>query len=108
MAVESTALFADFVRRHQLAVNDLTESQLAEALRQAAPDFRRYVQADNQQVVYLPWSEAERWKALYHELLFAVETKHHGETRHETALRYIHEAERGSDEACYANNQAES
>ena len=33
--------------------------------------------------------EAER----YHELLYAVQTKHPGETRHETALRYIREAE---------------
>lgn len=29
----------------------------------------------------------------YHELLFAVITKHTGETRHETALRYITERE---------------
>ena len=31
----------------------------------------------------------------YHELLFAVVNKHEGETRHETALRYITEHENG-------------
>lgn len=30
---------------------------------------------------------------LYHELLYAVESKHYGESRHETALRYIRSAE---------------
>jgi len=30
---------------------------------------------------------------LYHQLLYAVCSKHPGETRHETALRYIHERE---------------
>lgn len=33
------------------------------------------------------------WKGLYDELLFAVETKYPGETRHQTALRYIKERE---------------
>lgn len=33
----------------------------------------------------------------YRELLMAVESKHEGETRHETALRYIREAEQGSN-----------
>jgi hypothetical protein len=31
--------------------------------------------------------------ALYNELIMAVERKHEGETRHQTALRYIREAE---------------
>ena len=35
---------------------------------------------------------------LYHELLYQVATKHPGETRHETALRYIRNAERGSNQ----------
>ena len=86
-------LFAAFVRRHNLAVNDLTETQLAEAIRQAMPDFRRYVHVTGQMVVYLPRQEADRWKSLYHELLFSVESVHEGETRHETALRYIRERE---------------
>jgi len=34
--------------------------------------------------------------AKYHELLYAVATKHPDETRHETALRYIRNAERGT------------
>lgn len=93
LGIESTGLFADFVRRHALAVDDLTQEQLAEAIRQAMPDFRRYIYANAQSVVYLPGSEAEKWRTLYHELLWAVESNHEGESRHETALRYIRERE---------------
>ena len=40
----------------------------------------------------------------YYELLYAVETKHQSETRHETALRYIREAEhRGENEGAKQN-----
>lgn len=39
------------------------------------------------------------YKALYHELLFAVGNKYPGETRHQTALRYIQQAERGDNVA---------
>lgn len=93
VGVASTDLFAALVRRHNLAVNDLTETQLAEAIRQAMPDFLRYVHKDKQAVVYLPGQEADRWKTLYHELLWSVESVHEGETRHDTALRYIRERE---------------
>ena len=41
----------------------------------------------------------ERLEGDYYELLWAVCKKHDGETRHETALRYIQEAERGSGDA---------
>ena len=40
--------------------------------------------------------EAEADRERYYELIFAVAKKYPGETRHETALRYIVEAERGS------------
>ena len=33
------------------------------------------------------------YRVRYHELLFSVSRKYSGETRHETALRYIHERE---------------
>lgn len=33
----------------------------------------------------------------YNELIMSVERKHEGESRHETALRYIREAERSGD-----------
>lgn len=36
---------------------------------------------------------------LYAELLYAVARKHPGETRHETALRYIRQAENQSSQA---------
>lgn len=35
----------------------------------------------------------------YNELIMAVESKHEGETRHETALRYIKQVEQGSNQA---------
>lgn len=38
--------------------------------------------------------EASGWMSdKYYEMLMAVETKHPGESRHETALRYIRERE---------------
>jgi hypothetical protein len=73
LPLSTSALFADLVRRHNLAVNDLTETQLAEAIRQALPDFRRYVHANKQSVVYLPGQEAERWKAKCAELQSGLE-----------------------------------
>jgi hypothetical protein len=36
------------------------------------------------------------YKSLYFELLFAVGHKHPGESRHQTALRYIRQAEQQS------------
>ena len=92
-------LFGEFVREHNLAVEDLTEQQLAEALRQAitAGDFQRCVMNEGgthkQAVTYLPYREVSRLRPLYEELLYAVATKHDNETRHETALRYITERE---------------
>jgi hypothetical protein len=38
-------------------------------------------------------AERERLRGLYEELLFAVGNKCPGETRHQTALRYIQQAE---------------
>ena len=73
LGIESTGLFAEFVRRHALAVDDLTQEQLAEAIRQAMPDFRRNIHANAQSVVYLPGSEAEKWRTLYHELRAAIQ-----------------------------------
>lgn len=88
-------IFEDIVRKHQIESNNLTESQLAEALKQSIKDFERYVYVDGQQVVYIPFKESEKWKTLYHELIYAVSEKFEGETRHETALRYIINAEKG-------------
>jgi len=44
-------------------------------------------------------SEHAALKRDYNELIMAVANKHEGETRHQTALRYILEAEQGSSEA---------
>ena len=38
-------------------------------------------------------AKAEQRVAKYNELIYAVQTKHHDETRHQTALRYIRNAE---------------
>ena len=38
-------------------------------------------------------AKAEQRVAEYNELIYAVQTKHHDETRHQTALRYIRNAE---------------
>lgn len=40
----------------------------------------------------------------YFELIYAVGRKYEGETRHETALRYIQQAEDGSNEAACENS----
>lgn len=74
VGVALTDLFASLVRRHNLTVNDLTEAQLAEAIRQAMPDFRRYVHANKQAIVYLPGQEADRWKAKCAELEAVINT----------------------------------
>jgi phage pi2 protein 07 len=88
-------IFVEFVKRWQIAADDLTQSQLANALRQAMPDFRRnvHVHSGGQQVVYLPGSDADRWRAKYLELIDAVEYVPEGETPHQTALRYLRERE---------------
>lgn len=50
---------------------------------------------------------ASEYKALYHELLYQVGKKHPGESRHETALRYLRNAETSGDStACKATGSA--
>lgn len=68
-------LFQELVHKHALAVGDLTEKQLAEAIRQAIAcgDFRRYVAttgdgAQAQQVIYIPFAEQARLQARIREL----------------------------------------
>ena len=102
-AVGCSALFGELVRKHQLAVETLTEQQLAEAIRQAiaSGDFMRNVVVDGRQsVIYIPWREVEQLRLLYNELLYAVASKHEGETRHETAIRYIRERENHPEGQC--------
>lgn len=93
-------LFREFVRKHRLAAETLTELQLAEAFRQsiASGDFVRYVTVDGGQTVeYVPYRELERVRTLYCELIGAVSAKYEGESRHETALRYIRERENSAE-----------
>lgn len=53
-------------------------------------------------------AEIERLKAKYFELLYAVATKHPGESRHDTALRYIRQREQPSNQAAAASRVAPS
>ena len=46
-----------------------------------------------------PVSEDRNKLELYKELIYAVASKFPGESRHQTALRYIRNAEKGSDNA---------
>src|SRR5690349_13637758 len=56
-------------------------------------------------------ASTEDYKALYMELLYAVARKWPGETRHQTALRYIQRAEsqtgQGCDDKRGASNEAQ-
>lgn len=102
-SLPAATVFGELVRKHHLAVEALTEQQLAEAIRQAiaSGEFMRNVVVDGRQsVTYLPWREVEELRSLYNELLYAVESKHEGETRHATALRYIRERENRTDGPC--------
>lgn len=81
--------FVEFVRKHQLAVESLTEQQVADAICQMirSGDFMRNLVSDGsaQSVTYVPFREVERLKALYDELIYAVESKHEGESRYPTS-----------------------
>ena len=59
-------------------------------LREAATALRDY---ERDSLAAKLEDAAEVDAARYHELLYAVQHKHSGETRHETALRYIQQAE---------------
>ena len=51
-------------------------------------DVERFIKDVSDQL-----AKAEQRVAEYNELIYAVQTKHHDETRHQTALRYIRNAE---------------
>lgn len=92
---------ADIYDNYFNKLEELTKEQFVEALRQALPDFLKYVATGpdgqyGQSVVYLPGREAADIRSKYDELIYAVESAFPNETRHETALRYIREAETSS------------
>jgi len=62
-----------------------------------APEMREYVR--------MPRGKLEMLETAYYELLFAVGNKYPGETRHETALKYIRRAEESSQTADSAEKQ---
>jgi len=75
-----------------VAVSVRNKALEAEADRLKAAVERAITQRDREQ------DRAEAAEAKYNELLLSVETKHENESRHETALRYIQEAERRGGE----------
>jgi len=54
---------------------------------------RGYNEKHGNEMVHNYSQKMEEYKRLYEELLYAVESKWEGETRHETALRYIRNCE---------------
>lgn len=75
----------------------MDEKQIFECFVQAlkAGDFVKQVLQGGsaQSFVYLPFREATELREKYYELIYAVMRKFPDETRHQTALRYINEAE---------------
>lgn len=101
------------VRRHGIATNELTETQMAEVIKQAiaSGDLMRHVRIDTnaQAVSYIPYRELTEVQAKYNELLMAVEDCYPGETRHQTALRilsYRHHGEASMDEKLCSSSSA--
>lgn len=56
-------IIVQIIRKNMLAIEELTESQFVEALKQAiaSGDFQRYVTRDSaQRVIYIPFQETTR------------------------------------------------
>ena len=97
----------DIVRR-RLTASAVPEEvrRLPQELRELAQNFLMVEQgdlaeqlsdmaADAEKALASPPAVSDDYKEKYHELLYAVAKKHPGESRHETALRYIKNAESG-------------
>lgn len=76
MIPDTSHIFEEFIKKYNIAVEELTEKQLAEALRQAIQcgDFIRNIRVtDNaQQIVYIPFARTEELQAQYDILLGLV------------------------------------
>jgi hypothetical protein len=79
----------DFFYAHNDGKDDYTQTRVIYAHPQPATD------------------KAEDYKAKYLELIMQVGNKHPGESRHETALRYIKRAEEPKNTACAASPKQE-
>lgn len=76
--------------------SSLTELPL-DLIRQVLDKHHRAMCEELRDRVRLFVNERNHWRDLYQELLYAIETKHPDESRHQTALRYIRERERPSE-----------
>jgi hypothetical protein len=81
---------------------DLLDSEISDIIHVCAPalqamqgdaDTKTYTNLCQKGSAPQPAVPDENYKALYMELLYQVSTKHPDETRHETAMRYIRQAE---------------
>ena len=85
------------IKANMEAGNKLDEEQIFRVFCQAlaAGDFVRLVfqGTGNQNTIYIPFHGMDELRSKYEELIMAVASKYEGESRHETALRYIQERE---------------
>ena len=72
----------------------LVTAAIARQCHEKYVDWREIVDAQNTLQDAL---QTENLRFLYNELIYSVSSKHYGETRHETALRYIREREMASN-----------
>ena len=93
-----------FVSRHH--IEDERIDNPAISLTAFMPDDVEYIRADlvksQQDEIVRQQEELSRLREAYNELLYSVSTKYPDESRHETALRYIRQAEQRTDTACAA------
>lgn len=61
-----------------------------------------------QQFIYQPFREVSELREKYNELIYAVASKFPDETRHETALRYIQQAEKNDSDPQQSGKQNEN
>ncbi len=78
IAPEINEAFNKFIKERRLAIENLTQNQVAEALQQAVAsgDFMRHVQSDRQYVDYMPFREVQRLKARIKELELQLKAAH--------------------------------
>lgn len=82
-----------------MAAKSLTEGPL-DLIRQILDKHHRAVVEELRDTVKGMVAARDNWRDKYHDLVFAVATKHPDETRHETAKRYILQAEQPRDNQC--------
>lgn len=78
------------------------DQKAAELVASFTVDVVRAIADQSASEALLAAKDSDNVRALYNELLMSVERCYPGETRHETALRYIQQAELGGGEGANA------